>query len=505
MDPQGFHFLSTAFPHARVGCRYRRALTVPHRPTTLTVIVKVLLALLVAASVADAQSENSPLYRVFLVDGSALASYGEWAHVEDRLVFSMPLTPGSDPDQLHLVSIAADRVDWPKTEQYADAVRATHYAARRGEEDFAQFSSDVARALNEVALKADPGERLAAAESARRALADWPGAHYGYRAREVHDMLGILDEVIGGLRASAGLPKYEFALMATTTPPPPAEILRPAPDHTEVVQQLLTAATLVDTPAEKISLLQTVLGILDRAASFLPESWAARVRATALGSIAEEQKIETAYSRLRADTLANAARYAEAADVRALERLRTRVREQDTRLGQRRPAETGALVSAIEANLESAHRLRLARDQWLLRVDRLREYQKASAASVGTLSRARQSLDDIRSLAGPAPQRLKPLAEQLAFEGRRLSRVEPPAELTAVHAAFRSACELALNAVRIRLDAAEAADLGLAQRASSAAAGALMLLAKAKADLDAALRPPTVRADQKAAGGSAQP
>jgi hypothetical protein len=82
------------------------------------------------------------------------------------------------------------------------------------------------------------------------------------------------------------------------------------------------------------------------------------------------------------------------------------------------------------------------------------------------------------------------LIEALARETRILSRIDPPAELAAIHALFRSASELALNAAQLRLDAVEAADLELARRASSAAAGAIMLLAKARADLDAALRPP---------------
>jgi hypothetical protein len=67
-------------------------------------------------------------------------------------------------------------------------------------------------------------------------------------------------------------------------------------------------------------------------------------------------------------------------------------------------------------------------------------------------------------------------------------------DLAALHALFRSASELAHNAATLRLDAVEAADLEIARRASAAAAGAIMLLSKAKADLDAALRPPILAA-----------
>ncbi len=444
----------------------------------------------------SAHAQNvSLLYRVFLLDGSALASYGEWARVDGHLVLSMPVTPGEDPDQLHLVSIAADRVDWLRTEQYADAVRAVRYGAHRGEADFARLSAEVARILNDVALVQDPTERLVVAERARRSLADWPAAHYGYRAKEVHDIVGTLDEVINGLRVSAGLGRFDLALTATT-PPPPAPPLLAGLDHSEIVQQFMLAARLVDTPAERVSLLHTVVGILDRAVGLLPEAWAAATRATALGFIAEEQRIDAAYKRLREITLKTGARHAALADIRALERLRNSLSAEDERLGRRRPDDVIALSAALEAHLAAAHQLRLAQDRWMLRLERLRAYQRSITASIVAVTRVQTQLEDIRALAGPTPWRLRPLADLLGRETRILSRIDPPEELSAVHALFRSASELALNAARLRLDAVEAADLELARQASSAAAGAIMLLTRAKMDLDAASRPPLAAAAQ---------
>jgi hypothetical protein len=370
-----------------------------------------------------------------------------------------------------------------------------HYGTHRGEEDFARLSADVARILNEVALVKDPTDRLIAAERARRSLADWPAAHYGYRAKEVHEIVGTLDEVINGLRASAGLGRFDLALMATTPPPPSAPLLD-APDQGEIVQQFMMVAQLVDTPAEKVSLLQTVVGIIDRAVGLLPDAWAAATRATALGFIAEEQKTDAAYKRLSETTLRAGARLAALADVRALEKLRNSLPAEDERLGRRRPDDVTALAAALEAHLAAAHQLRLAQDQWMLRFERLRAYQRSVTSSIVALTRVQTRLEDIRALAGPAPWRLRPLADLLGRETRTLSRIDPPAELSAVHALFRSASELALNAARLRLDAVEAADLDLARRASSAAAGAIMLLAKAKMDLDVASRPPLAVAAQ---------
>ncbi len=448
-----------------------------------------------APMVAHAQGAAPPLYRVFLTDGTGLSSFGEWARVDDRLIFSVPLTPGAGPSDLHLVSLPVQRVDMPRTERYADTVRATTYASNRGEADFAQLSGNVAHALNQVALISDPTARLAAAERARRSLTDWPGAHYGYRATEVREIIGVLDEVISGLRVSAGQGgRFDLVLSATTTEPP-FEPLVSAPDHTEVVQQLMAASTVVESPAEKVSLLHSVVALVDRAVDLLPESFAKTIRASALGGIAEEQRIDAQYARLRTTVLADAVRHAGRADVRGLERLRKRLRDQDTKLGGRRPDEVTAVLATLDTHLNSAQRLRLAHDQWLLRIDRLRAYQRATLQFVQTLVQAGDSLDEIRALAGPSPQHLRPLAHRLSRAARRLAIVEPPVELAPVHAVLRSAFTLAENAVQLRLDAAHAADVELARQAAAAASGAMMLLGRGRADLQAALQSPVSARD----------
>jgi hypothetical protein len=441
------------------------------------------------AATAQAQNGDSTLYRVFLADGTALASYGEWARVDDRIVFSMPLAASTPNGELHLVSIAADRVDWARTERYADAVRASRYAATRGDADFAQLSADVAATLNQVAVTTDPAERLRTAERARGALANWPGAHHGYRTGEVREFIGVLDEVISGLRAASGAPRYDLALTATTTPPP-AEPLLPSPDGAQLVEHLMAASAVVDTPTERVSLLQTVVGLLDRAVDLMPATWAATLRSTALGKIAEEQRIDTAYGALRDRTLAAALRYANQGNVRALERLRGTVDAEDRKLGQHRATDVTALMAALDAHLQAGQQLRLAQDRWLMRIESIRAYQTAVSTTVRSLELTRSGLQDIRALAGPEPRQLQRLADRLFVIAGRLARLTPPSEVMGVHAVFRSACELAESAVRLRLDAVADANLEIAQRASSAAAGALMLLGKGRADLESALRPP---------------
>lgn len=439
---------------------------------------------------AYAQAIGPPLYRVFLADGTGLASFGEWARVDDRLVFSMPLTTGTGPSDLHLVSLPISRVDLARTERYADSVRAATYASSRGESDFALLSGEVARTLNQIAVLEDPRVRLATAERARHALAAWPGTHYGYRAKEVREFVGVLDEVIAGLRVSAGGSRIDLALSATTTDAPEMESLLPAPDQADVIRGLLSAAQAVDSPAEKVSLLQSVVALVDRAVNLLPDSFAKAIRASAVGSLAAEQRIDRTYARLQSSVLTEAAQQASRANVRGLERLRARVHAQDQQLGQRRPDTIAALLATIDGNLETARRLRLAQDQWLLRVEQMKQYQTASGPLVATLIQSAGGLDDIRAMAGPVPHLLRPLAQRLDRSARRLAIVVPPAELAAVHALFQSAFSLAANAVQLRHDAAAAASVDLAQQAAAAASGAMMLLDRARADLASAMKPP---------------
>jgi hypothetical protein len=441
------------------------------------------------ASSAVAQEASAQLLRLFLTDGRVLTSYGEWARLDDTVVFSMPTRRGDPAADLHLVTIPANTVDWPRTDRYALSLRAHAYAATRGEADFARLGDEVARTLNEVATLTDPNQRLARAELARATLSEWPGAHFGYRAVEVREMLGMLDEVIVDLRAAAGRSGQALTLVA---PPavPPDEPLLPDPSEAEMAEQLLTAAELAATPADRSSLLQTLLGLLDRAASLLPEAWAGRLRRDAVTSLAEEQRLDRAYGELRTSTMAQAARSAMRADVRALERLRGAVQAADRRLGSRRPGDVASLMAMVDDHLDAARRLQLARDQWELRAPAVRQYRRALGEPLGAITRHTRALEDVRAQAGPPASRLPGILERWRLQGARLGRVTPPADLQPVHALFRSAWAMAEQAFSLRLSAAADNDVTRARQASSAAAGALMLLARARADLDAALERP---------------
>ncbi len=454
------------------------------RQTAAILIVASLFSVVPSAQ----EAPSRVLFRVFLSDGRVLASYGEWARLEDRVIFSMPTQMSRDPVELHLVTIPADRVDWPRTEQYAESVRAAAYAASRGDKDFAEFSSEVAKALNEVSQISDPGVRLATAERARRSLADWPGSHYGYRVGEVREALGVLDEVIAQLQVAVGQTRFDLTLSAPLASPPPPPL--PPPSNAELVEQFVAAASLAEAPADKITLLQAVLRLLDRAAGLLPPTWADRVRRGVTGDLESEQRVEREYEILRQSTLEAAAKAGRRGDARELERLRTRVQQQDKRLGSQRPGDMAALLATIDLQA-STTAMRVAYDQWKKRGQAFRRYRRSMNGSFSAFKDTARTLEQIKAMSGPAVNTIGPLAKRLARAGRNIAKVTPPPELLAGHALARSAWELADSALRLRLESVAGNSIDGARRASSAAAGALMLYARARVDLASAMESPT--------------
>src|ERR1044071_2974070 len=106
-----------------------------------------LAAILVAAGVRLAAVDSVTLFRVFLNDGTAVVSYGEYARVGDRVVFSMPIgaaVESSNGPALHMVNIPATAVDWEATTKYAESARYAHYIATTAESDYAALTGEVA-------------------------------------------------------------------------------------------------------------------------------------------------------------------------------------------------------------------------------------------------------------------------------------------------------------------------------------------------------------------------
>jgi hypothetical protein len=324
-------------------------------------------ALALATSAAPVSAESVTLLRIFLHDGTAVVSYGEYARVGDRLVFSMPIgkVGAAEPPALHVVNLPLSAVNWTATERYAESARYTHYVETKAEADYAALAGEVAAVLNAVVLATDPKGRLTLAIDARRRLASWPREHYGYRADDVREMLGLLDEAISALRAAAGETSFSIDLVATPLPERRnTAALMPAPTAAEAITHAMAVARSLGGGPDRVSILRSVIAAIDDPRNGLEKSWARRTRRLATLTIAEEGRVEKRYADLASSSLRHAAAAASQADVRGVEGVLTSVTRRDAELGRKRPEEVNALIDQVKTQLDAARRLRLARDQW---------------------------------------------------------------------------------------------------------------------------------------------
>lgn len=458
--------------------RFRRALFIP------------LLLLSVVPARAQAAPPDASLYRVFLRDGSTLLSYGEFARVSDRVVITLPIGGSPASPDLHLLSIPSESVDWEKTDAYAESVRATRYAATRGPDEFALLSEAVSRALTDIALTTDPNRKIAMAVEARQNVTKWAADHFGFRAPAVAQMAGLFDDVVAETRAAAGMKNFDLSLIANMAEAPSVPLL-PAPSPQESVEQALRAAALAPDAGERTSLLRAVDRVLV-VASEGGAAWTAPLRARVTGALAVEDRASRGYEALTRDTLQAAGRAARVGDVTGVERTIRRALSGDDRLGQRRPQEMAALLATLDATLDNARRLRLARDSWAVRADLLRAYRAAVSEPLAIMRASRSALDQIRRLAGPSRLALERLTARTARAVTLIAAIPVPAEATAAHGFLTNAIQLGSRAAQTRQRAVMSGDMKIAWEASSAAAGAVMLFDRATEELEALAQAPTI-------------
>lgn len=421
------------------------------------------------------------LFRIFLNDGGTLVSYGEYARVGDRVVFSVPLGDALADPKVQVLTIHESIVDWARTERYAAAVRARHYAETRGEQDFALLTGQVTIALNDIALTADPKRRLAMAEEARRNLAAWPSANYGYKANDVAQLVSIFDDVIAEMKVEAGQGEFDLSLVAMTEPPPSVELL-PPPDVRGSFEIAFRSAMLAAEPAERTALLKT----LSESIAYAPSAaaWAAPLRAEINAALASELKTDKAYSSLTGSMLKAAAALGARADVQGLQGLIARALRADESLGRKRSGEMSALLAALDLKLDEARKLRLAHDAWALRAAEIREYREKISAPLERLAQFRKWLESIRELAGPDPKYLRPLDDRARLAHLELMAVAPPAEAQAAQGLLSAALNMTRQAAVLRRNAVSSNDIRIAWDASAAASGALTLGERAVHELD---------------------
>ena len=445
---------------------------------------RVILALLIAlaAGIVDLRANaGALLFRIFLKDGGTLVSYGEFARVGDRVVFSVPLGDVTADPQVQVLTIRESLVDWEQTDSYTAAVRAKHYAETRGEHDYALLTGQVTAALNEIALTPDPKRRLAMAEEARRSLAGWPAANHGYKAADVAQLVAIFDDVIAELRVEAGAKNFDLSLVANTLPPPPVELLAP-PDIRGSFELAYRSAMLASDPAERTSLLKTLADSI----AYAPRSaaWAMPLRRQIAAALSAELAADNNYRALTASTLRSAAALGGRADVVGLQALIARALRSDEAFGRKRPGEMAALLAALDLKLDEARKLRLARDAWAMRLAALKEYRARVEAPLERLESFRKWLESIRDLAGPDPKFLRPLTDRARLGHLELMAVQPPPEAQEVHGLIAAALHMTRQAAELRTNAISSNDIKIAWDASAAAAGALTLCERAVSELE---------------------
>ena len=454
--------------------------------------------LLLCASLATAQPApvEASLYRVFLRDGSTLLSYGEFARVSDRIVMSVPLGDSAAIPDLHLVSIPSETVDWEKTDAYAESVRAARYAGTRGPDDFAMLNNAVTIALSDIAQTNDPARKIAMAGEARQNVTRWIAEHYGYRAPEVARLASLFDEVVAEARAAAGEKNTDLSLIANLAVPPSAPLM-PSPTRRESVEQALRAAALAPDATERTSLLRAIERVLTEAeasaslsAAGGDDSWSAPLRARVSAALAAEERATRGYDALTRETLRTAERHARLADVTGVERVIRRALGEDDRLGQRRPQEMASLLAMLDGKLDAARRLRFARDSWAARAEEWSRYRRAITEPLALLRVSRDSLDQIRRLAGPSRARLRRLATNTASATTLLAAVVAPPEAADAHGTLKTAIQFASRAAELRQRALMSGNMNIAWEASAAAAGALTLLDRASEELTILESPP---------------
>jgi hypothetical protein len=454
--------------------------------------VLIVVGSLAVGGVAAAAEPDVTLFRIFMLDGKTFVSYGEFVRLDDNVVFSMPVGGPPDQPRLQVSTVRADLVDWAKTDRYAASARYQRYAATRGEEDYLRLTNEVADVLNTIALSTDRQQALAIAERARQTVAEWPQSHFGYRQDDIREIVSMLDQAISSLRAVGGGNPFELSLVAMASPPEIVPLLG-MPNVREQIDQMLRLAAVTTAASERMALLHAAMALITEAGPSLSAADASTFRADVERAIRGELAVDKQYTTLSRRSLDQATRAAQRADSPTIERVALRVRQEDKRLGHKRPQVVEALNSSLQGKLADARRLRLLRDQWTLRRDTYLQYQQSVASSLLMLAKSTAALRAIRTLDGPHPEQLVVLKAQLSGGAVRLERMRTPEYLRDVHERLIGAWRFAENAARARYDAVSNADATAAWEASSSAAGALMMLARVQQDITSLLTPPRLQ------------
>ena len=344
--------------------------------------------------------------------------------------------------------------------------------------------------LSNIAQSTDRPNALAAAERARKMLSEWPRAHYGYRQQDVQEIVRLLDSAISRLKGGSVVAPFQIALVSA--PEMSLEPLATMPRPRQQLEQLLHIARITSDVSERVALLNSALNLL-ATPGVVTVAETTRLRRTIQDQLQREAAIDKRYDRLSQDVLARATRAAGDAKIRDIERLLERIPKEDARLGGQRPQTVQALSASVQGQLNNARMLRLLRDQWKSRQALFNEYQRSVGLEIVQLVKARAALEAIKKFEGPPPDRLDTLNRVLRGGAARLDRLLVPEYLRATHELVIGAWRFAETAASARVRAVTSGEIAQAWEASSAAAGALMMLSRAQNEMRLLTEPPKLQ------------
>jgi hypothetical protein len=383
------------------------------------------------------------VFRIFLNDGRILSSYGEYARVDDDLVFVV--TQGQDTrlETHDLITVPVAKVNMTRTLEYASAIRAARYGATRGEREYQALTADISRALQALQESDDKDRRLGIALVARRRLLAWSTDHFGYRAGELRQLVSLFDEVILELQAAAGVSKFSIDLVANVSPSPAVPLLL-APTVLETVASALAAASVTEVGVEKLALLRSA----DRVVAAHPElSDELRVEVARL--LAEESELETTYRTMIRSALTRADLAVRQGRPAIIRRLIQDLEAADARLGYRRQRDVAAALRTLWSESGLAVDQKTALDRWDVVKDQLHAYDRRARSVLRGWDSHEEALLAVQEGRPVSPASLDAAARRFSELAQTLASLTPPDEMLDVNTALRSACQLPPAVVRL--------------------------------------------------------
>jgi len=434
------------------------------------------------------QSPTSPSAqsRVFLLDDRVLLTHGECAWLPQELVCVVKLGGGDVAESFDVLTVPRALVNEARTAAYADVLRAAHYGATRGDREYAELTTELARVLAELERSTDRDRRLGIAQVARARLAGWSADHFGYKTEETRQLVALLDDVIAELRIAAGETTFSLDLVANLAPVASVPIL-PAPDVAESLETALASAAVTQAAAERLAILRSARRVA--AASVVPAGLRARVDA----AWRAEESSEREYRALFDEAITRSDAAVRQGRPSAIQRLQRDVAARDQQLGARRPREMAAFNRRLESERVMATTQQQAFVRWQQVKSQLLAYELALRPLLDGWVSQRPVLDSLRDRVTPQRPALDRAARRFAGLEAALAALRPVRELADVHAVFRSAVQMARVGLELGERLTVARNPEIAGNAAAAIAGAELLLAQARRDLVPALNPRKVR------------